>query len=55
MKTKTLLAALALTFAPAMAFAEGCQWGHAKEEVAMSCAAGSVYDAEAEKCVPTTG
>ena len=56
MKIKTLLAALALATAPGLAFAECSGFGHSKsEQVTMSCAAGSVYDAETERCVPTTG
>lgn len=56
MKTKTLLATLALTLAPTFALAEGCGFGHAKSDTAsMSCVNGSVYDADAQRCVPTTG
>ncbi|MXQ07022.1 adenylosuccinate lyase [Alphaproteobacteria bacterium GH1-50] len=54
MKTKTLLAALALTALPGLAAAQ-CFGDHAKEQVTMSCAAGSVFDAETQRCVPTTG
>ena len=53
MTIKTLAAAVALTIIPAMGFAYGCNWG--KEQAAMSCAEGSIYDSEAGKCVPTTG
>lgn len=53
MTTKTCLVALALTLAPALAFAEGCNYG--KEKQAMSCAAGSTYDAGTNTCVATTG
>ncbi len=56
MKTKLLLATLALTAAPSFAMAMGCSYGHAKtEDVAMSCAEGSVYSADEKRCVPTTG
>ncbi len=56
MKTKTLLATLALAMAPSLAFAMCSGLGHTKtEQVTMSCSAGSVYDAETERCVPTTG
>ena len=56
MKTKMLLAALALTVSPSIALAMGCGYGHAKtDDVAMSCAAGSVYNSETQRCVPTTG
>jgi hypothetical protein len=55
MKTKILLAALALVAAPSLALAEGCSFGHTKSETAsMSCAEGSVYSSEAKGCVPTT-
>jgi hypothetical protein len=52
MKTKTLLAALALVVAPSLALAGGCSGGHG--EASMSCAVGSEYDATSGKCVPTT-
>ena len=50
MKTKTLLAALALTLAPALASAS-CMGKH--EQVTMSCAEGSQWDATTQTCVPT--
>ena len=50
MKMKTLLAALAITVAPTLAFAE-CGWGKA-HETAMSCAEGSTWDADSRSCVP---
>lgn len=53
MKTKTTLAALALTLAPALALAEGCNYGKIEQQ-AMSCAAGTSYDASTKTCVPTT-
>lgn len=53
MKTKTILAALALAVAPSLAFAACSGFKH--EDVAMSCAPGSVWDAESRSCVPTTG
>lgn len=57
MKTKMLLATLALIVTPTLALAGGgCGFGHAKtEQVVMSCAEGSIYDAEEQRCVPTTG
>ena len=56
MKTKMLLATLALAVSPSIAMAMGCGYGHSKtEEVTMSCAAGSVFDSESQRCVPTTG
>ncbi|MBT8413763.1 MAG: hypothetical protein KJO30_05475 [Boseongicola sp.] len=55
MKTKILLATLALAVTPSLALAMGCGFGHAKTETAsISCAEGSVYNAEAQRCVPTT-
>ncbi len=52
MTIKTLAAAVALTCAPALAFAAGCNYD--KQEVTMSCAAGSVFDSATQSCVPTT-
>jgi len=51
MKTKTLLAALALTLAPSLGLAQGCGFGHIETQ-AMSCAEGTTYDAEKQICVP---
>lgn len=48
---KTLATALVLSLAPAAAFA-ACDW---QKNAAMSCADGTVYDAERQACVPTTG
>jgi hypothetical protein len=50
MKLKTLLAALALTITPALAFAQ-CMGKH--EQVTMSCAEGTQWDATTQTCVPT--
>jgi hypothetical protein len=50
MKLKALLAALALTITPALAMAE-CSWKH--EQVTMSCAEGTQWNAETQTCVPT--
>ena len=56
MKSKTLLAALVLALSPGFAFAMCSGLGHTKtEDITMSCAAGTVYDAESRACVPTTG
>lgn len=49
MTIKTLTVALALTLTPALALAEGCNFG--KHQQAMSCSAGTVYDAETNSCV----
>ena len=54
MKTKTLAVALALTLAPTLSFAMGCNYGK-HEQQAMSCAAGTTYDAATKTCVTTTG
>lgn len=53
MTTKTLAVALALTLAPALALAEGCNYGKMQKQ-AMSCAAGTTYDAGTNSCLPTT-
>ncbi|MGC1503543.1 MAG: hypothetical protein WA782_05320 [Sulfitobacter sp.] len=50
MKIKTLVVALALTTAPALAFAEGC--AHGKQKQAMSCAVGTTYDSGTQSCLP---
>lgn len=52
MTIKTLAAAVALTLAPAFAFAAGCNYD--KEEITMSCATGTVYDSATQSCVATT-
>jgi hypothetical protein len=52
MTFKTLAAAVALTLIPALGYAE-CSFG--KHQQAMTCAEGSVYDAQSGSCVPTTG
>ncbi len=54
MKTKMLLATLALVISPGVSLAQGCDSGHTKEQVVMSCAEGSVFDAETQNCVPQT-
>ncbi|MBT0957141.1 adenylosuccinate lyase [Alphaproteobacteria bacterium KMM 3653] len=53
MKTKTVLAALALTLAPTLALAMGCGSEHS-QEASISCADGTTYDADAGKCVAST-
>lgn len=55
MKTKIILATLALTLAPTMTFAMGCNKDHVKEDLAISCAAGTTFDDATKACVPTTG
>lgn len=54
MKTKTLAVALALTLAPTLGLAAGCNYGK-QEQQAMTCAPGTVFDAETNTCVATTG
>ena len=54
MTTKTLAVALALTLAPTLSLAAGCNYGKSEQQ-AMSCVAGSTYDAGTKSCVPTTG
>ena len=53
MKTKTLAVALALTIAPTLSFAMGCQYGK-HEQQAMTCAPGTTFDSTSNTCVPTT-
>ena len=50
MKIKTFVIAFALTAAPTLSLAAGCNYG--KQEQAMSCAAGSVYDSATNTCLP---
>ncbi len=52
MKIKTLALAIALTAAPALAFAEGCNYS--KQKQAMSCAAGTTYDSATQTCLPVS-
>lgn len=49
MRIKTLLAAFVLTALPGFAYAE-CSWGGA-QEVTMSCAEGTSWDAASQTCV----
>ena len=51
MKIKLHLAVLALAVMPGAALA-ACFGDHAKEEIVMSCADGTVYDADTQTCVP---
>lgn len=56
MKTKLFLATLAVALSPTLAMAMGCGFGHTKtEDVAMTCAEGSVFDTDQQRCVPMTG
>lgn len=49
---KTLGIALALTLAPTISLAMGCN--SSKSTQAMSCAAGTTYDADAKACLPVS-
>lgn len=51
MKRISFVAAVVVVFAPSVALAEGCGWGHQKQ--AMSCPEGQIYDASAQTCVPS--
>lgn len=53
MKTKTLAVALALTLAPGLSLAMGCNYGTHQQQ-AMTCAPGTTFNAETNTCVPTT-
>jgi len=48
--TKTLLTALVLCFAPALAMAEGCDWGTPKQTNAATCAEGQIFDPATQSC-----
>lgn len=53
--TKTILVAAVLALVPALSFAEGCMFGeHGSETAAMSCAEGTMMDADTQTCVPVT-
>lgn len=52
MKIKTLAIALALTAAPTLSLAMGCN--HGKEQQAMSCAEGTSYDTTTHSCLPVS-
>lgn len=53
MTIKTLLATAALTLATATSSFAACQWG--KETASMTCAEGTVYDAETNTCQVVSG
>ncbi len=48
MKIKTTLAVIALTLAPSLALAQGCN--HMKQQSASQCAAGQVWNAQTQSC-----
>ena len=54
MTIKTLLATSAiLAFGATASLAEGCNWS--KQQASMSCATGTVYDADTGSCKAVTG
>ena len=53
MSKKTLLVAVMLTALPSLSFAM-CS-GYKHQEASMSCADGTVYDAESKTCVTVSG
>lgn len=52
-KTKTLFVALALAAVPTLGFAQCSGYGH--QEASMSCANGTVWDADTKTCVTVSG
>lgn len=50
MKLKVALTAILMTLASAAIAGPGCGFGHSKQ--VMSCAEGSVWDAQSQSCVP---
>ena len=53
MKIKMTVAALLLTLTPGLAFAMGCSGGdHSSKQASMSCAEGTLFDADTNTCVP---
>lgn len=51
MRITALLTTAVLLLAPGIVSAE-CQWGHSNE-VTMSCADGTTWDAQSASCIPT--
>ncbi|SFK67652.1 hypothetical protein [Shimia haliotis] len=51
MTLKSLIIAAAMATTPGLAFAMGCSSDH----VVMSCAAGSIWDVEKQRCITATG
>ncbi|MFX0543438.1 hypothetical protein ACEWPM_017265 [Roseovarius sp. S4756] len=49
---KTFGIALVLTLAPTLSLAMGCNYD--KSTQAMTCAAGTAYDADAKACLPVS-
>ncbi|MFP7672893.1 carbohydrate-binding module family 14 protein [Marivita sp. S0852] len=54
MTIKTLLTASAVVLVTATSSFASCQWGKA-ETASMSCAEGTVYDAETQSCKTLSG
>ena len=50
MRMRIALSTAALVLLPVMGFAAGCNY----DKQAMSCGAGTVYDADSNSCVETT-
>ena len=55
MKAKLFLTTFVLVAAPAMAIAEGCGFGHYKEQITMSCPQGQTFDQDSKSCIKPTG
>lgn len=53
MKFKTLMIATVMVAAPGLASAYECNWSK-PEQVTMSCAPGSTFDAATETCIVAT-
>jgi hypothetical protein len=51
MKFKTTLAVIALSLAPGLALAQGCNGDKVKDETASSCTPGATWDAATSSCV----
>lgn len=52
MKTKFIIAAFFVTFGSAAVAGSGCGYGHDKQ--VMTCAEGTVWDAQTQTCVTQT-
>ncbi len=52
MKMKCVIAAVLMTFGSAAIAGSGCGYGHDKQ--VMTCAEGSVWDAQTQSCVKQT-
>jgi predicted outer membrane protein len=53
MKIRMTIAVFALSLAPALAFAQGCDHSKAKQITASSCKAGTTWDAAKGTCIDT--